>query len=71
MEMYDGDISQYWEDSWNGHPPLNQVEFLTRYIFIFKDFWRSKFFECVLTIELFLRKFIWKEPYKISIIGCN
>lgn len=61
-EIHSGEKVKFWEDSWNGFPPLCRQEKLDEAYQVLKAEWGSSFWDYVLAIEIHSRRVLWKEP---------
>ena len=61
-EFHSGEKVKFWEDSWNGFPPLCRQEKLDEARQVLKAEWGSSFWDYVLAIEIHSRRVLWKEP---------
>ena len=61
-EIHSGEKVKFWEDSWNGFPPLCRQEKLVEARQVLKAEWGSSFWDYVLEIEIHSRRVLWKEP---------
>lgn len=62
LEIHSGEKVKFWEDSWNGFPPLCRQEKLDEACQVLKAEWGSSFWDYVFTIEIHSRRVLWKEP---------
>ena len=66
-EINNGRQALFWEDSWNGLPPLaTRQEFLV-FIQIFKDNWGDRVVDYVSQVDPLSHKVNWKDPSNLPI----
>lgn len=66
-EINNGRRALFWEDSWNGLPPLAATQEFSYFIQIFKDNWGDRVVDYVSQVDPLSNKVNWKDPSNLPI----